>query len=168
VSPSRPKTPAANLLLSIGGLAGRLELGVAPEPFLAQVRARYGAFALPAAPTVDAGFSLRLRFETAPPPADMAAHVAKTEAHPLIVKATDKTITLTRWDFSVRLTARRSRGRIEWVGSGRCRMSPFSLDCILRVLWSVLLPREDALLVHSCGLRHAEIGVVFRLMRGLF
>ncbi|HEY2730551.1 MAG TPA: hypothetical protein VGK52_11460 [Polyangia bacterium] len=167
MSPSRPKTPAANLLLSIGGLAGRLELGGAPEPFLAQVRGRYGAFAMPAAPTVDAGFSLRLRFETAQPPADRAAHFAKAEAHPLTVKATDKTITIARWDLSVRLTAKRSRGRTEWVGTGRCRMSPFSLDCILRVIWSALLPREDALLVHSCGLRHAEVGVVFPGQSGL-
>ena len=36
-----------------------------------------------------------------------------------------------------------------------------NLQRLLRVIWSALLPREDALLVHSCGLRHAEIGVVF-------
>jgi hypothetical protein len=150
-----------NLVLSIGGIAGRLELGPAPEPFLAQVRERYAAFTMPAAPDLDVGFSLRLRFESVPPPVDLAAHLAFAEAHPLTVKATAKTITISRWDISVRLAAKRARGRVRWVGSGRCKMSPFALDCVLRALWSVLLPREDALLVHSCGLRHAEIGVVF-------
>jgi hypothetical protein len=161
------ENPTTNLLLSIGGIVGRLKLGAAPDPFLAQVRERYGAFNMPAAPDVDAGFSLRLRFESAPPPADIDAHHAKVQAHPLTVKATDKTITIARWDLAVRLTAKRSRGRTEWVGTGRCRMSPFSLDCILRVIWSALLPREDALLVHSCGLRHAEVGVVFPGQSGL-
>jgi hypothetical protein len=156
-----------DLLLSIGGIAGRLELGAAPAPFLAQVRARYGAFTMPAAPIVAAGFSLRLRFESVPPPADPAAHFANTEAHPFTVKATDKAITITRWDLSVRLTANRAGARTHWLGTGRCRMSPYSLDCILRAIWSVLLPREDALLVHSCGLRHAEIGVVFPGQSGL-
>ena len=30
-----------------------------------------------------------------------------------------------------------------------------------------MLPREDALLVHSCGLRHAEVGDVFPGESGL-
>jgi hypothetical protein len=156
-----------HLVVSIGGLAGGLELGPAPAPFLAQLRERYGAFTMPASPDVGVGFSLRLRFESVPPPADLDAHLAYTEAHPLSVKVTDKTITISRWDLQVRLAARRVGGRVRWVGAGRCRMSPFSLDCVLRVIWSVLLPREDALLVHSCGLRHAEIGVVFPGPSGL-
>jgi hypothetical protein len=150
-----------DLVVSIGGIAGRLELGPAPETFLAQVRERYAAFTMPAAPGVDVGFSLRLRFDSVPPPVDRAAHIAFAEAHPLTVKATAKTITISRWDIEVRLTAQRARGRVRWVGRGHCKMSPYALDCVLRAVWSVLLPREDALLVHSCGLRHAEIGVVF-------
>jgi hypothetical protein len=161
------RAPTTNLLISIGGIAGRLALGEVPDLFLQQVRSRYGAFAMPVAPDVAAGFSLRLRFEPTPLVADRAAHTANTRAHPLVVKATDKTITITRWDISVRLTAKRTRGRTEWVGAGRCAMNPFSLDCVLRVIWSVLLPREDAMLVHSCGLRHAEIGVVFPGQSGL-
>jgi hypothetical protein len=148
------------LVLSIGGVAGRLELERAPAPFLAQVRERYGAFTMPAAPDLDVGFSLRLGFTSPPAPTD-DVHVARTKQRPLTVKVTEKTISISRWDLSVRLTATRARGRVRWVGAGRCELSPFSLDCVLRVIWSVLLPREDALLVHSCGLRHAEIGVVF-------
>jgi hypothetical protein len=40
-------------------------------------------------------------------------------------------------------------------------MSPFAVDCLLRVVWSTLLPRVGGMLIHGCGLRHAEIGVVF-------
>jgi hypothetical protein len=149
-----------NLVISIGGIAGRLELGPAPEPFLAQVRERYAAFTMPAAPDLEAGFALRMRFDSVPP-ADWDTQVARISAHPLTVKATAKTITISRWDIKVRLRATRARGRLRWIGTGRCKMSPYALDCVLRVVWSVLLPREDALLVHSCGLRHAEIGVVF-------
>jgi hypothetical protein len=158
----RPKTSTkTEVLLSIGGITGRLEVSGAPEVFLAQVRERYRAFLMPASPAVAAGFTLRLRFESAPPPVDLAAHYARTQAHPLTVKATDKALSISRWDLAVRLAARRARGRTVWVGAGRVRMSPISLDAALRVIWSALLPREDALLVHSCGLRHAAIGVVF-------
>jgi hypothetical protein len=156
-------------LLSIGGLAGRVVLGAAPEPFITQARARYGAFTMPPSPDVAAGFSLRLTLEPSPPvaPAGLAAHLAHTQAHPLTVKATDKSISIKRWDIDVRLRAKRVGRRTQWVGSGRCATNPFSLDAVLRVVWSVLLPREDALLVHSCGLRHAEIGVVFPGRSGL-
>jgi hypothetical protein len=161
--------PSKDLLLSIGGLAGRVALGAAPEPFLNQARARYAAFTMPPSPDVQAGFALKLSFEPSPPvaPADIARHVAHSLANPLTVKATDKTITIARWDIRVRLTARKVGRRTEWIGSGTCGMNPFSLDCVLRVLWSVLLPREDALLVHACGLRHAEVGVVFPGASGL-
>jgi hypothetical protein len=155
------RTNSTELLISIGGIAGRVQLGAAPEPFLAQARARYGAFTMPPSPDVSTGFTLRLAL----PPTPSAPPDAK--AHPLTVKATDAAISIKRWDIDVRLRARRVGRRTEWVGSGRCDMNPFSLDCVLRVVWSVLLPREDALLVHSCGLRHAEIGVVFPGRSGL-
>jgi hypothetical protein len=157
----KTKTPTTNLLLSIGGLAGRLEVSGAPEPFVTQLQERYGAFTMPAAPHVVVGFSLKLRFESWPPPKDLDAHYAYAMANPLAVKATDKTVAIKRWDLDVRLRAARVRGRTEWRGTGRVRMSPFSLDAALRAIWSALLPLEDALLVHSCGLRHAEVGVVF-------
>jgi hypothetical protein len=167
------KTPPPEFLLSIGGLAGQLSFGgAAPEPFLAQVRERYGAFTMPSAPHVQRGFSLRLDFEPALPPwgpgdPRAAAHLETIEAHPLKVTATDTTIKIDRWDLHVRLTAKKREGRVEWSGSGRCRMNPYALDCLLRVIWSVLLPREGGLLVHSCGLRHAEVGVVFPGESGL-
>jgi hypothetical protein len=149
----------SELVLSIGGIAGRLSIAGAPQPFLAQVRARYDAFTMPNTPGVEHRFVLALDFQPARAPGrgpnpDIARH-------PLTVTVGPNAISVKRWDLDVRLTARTRAGRRTWTGAGRCRMSPFALDCLLRVLWSELLPREDGALIHSCGLRHAEIGVVF-------
>jgi hypothetical protein len=161
-------TRSFELLLSIGGLAGRVLLVGAPAAFVDQVKVRYAAFTLPTSPLVEARFSLRLAFEPSAVPVSpdaIAARQAYTQAHQLTVNGTDKTLRIERWDLSARLGAKASRTRggrrTVWTGSGRCEMNPFSLDSLLRVIWSALLPREDAMLVHSCGLRHAEIGVVF-------
>jgi hypothetical protein len=148
------RSPKTSFLMSIGGIAGRLEFGAAPAIFIDQARTRYGAFLMPDSPEVAAGLSLRLRFVP-------VSLVVDAEANPLTVKATDKTITIKRWDIDVRFAAKRTRGKVEWTGAGSCAMSPYALDCVLRVIWSVLLPREDAMLIHSCGLRHAEVAVVF-------
>jgi hypothetical protein len=147
------------LMLSIGGIVGHLELVGAPAVFMEQLRARYGAFEMPAAAAVDRGFSLRLNFQSALPPGKRGAGLSE---RPLTVTASDREIVIDRWDLNVRMTAAPGRKRLPtFRGEGRCALTPFALDCILRVIWSTLLPRVDGLLIHSCGLRHAEIGVVF-------
>jgi hypothetical protein len=166
------KTPAVELLLSIGGIAGRVVLEGAPGAFIDQVKSRYAAFLLPSSPLIDVGFSVRLSLE---PPArvpvtakERAARLATIDAKKLTVSATDKSLRFERWDLGARLTAKpAARRRVQWVGKGHCGMNPYSLDCVLRVIFSVLLPREGGLLVHSCGLRHEEIGVVFPGASGL-
>lgn len=154
-------TAPPELLLSIGGLVGHVELRGAQPVFLEQLRARYGAFELPASARVERDFSLRLTFAPSAAPGP-AGRLAETEAHPLRVSATGRTIAAERWDFRVRLTGRAGRGgRVGYRGDGRCEMSPFALDCVLRVLYATLLPRMGGMLIHGCGLRHAAIGVVF-------
>jgi hypothetical protein len=146
------RAPSTELLLSIGGLAGRVVLGAAPQPFISQARARYGAFTMPASPDVATGFSLRLALEPSPPvaPAGVAAHLADTQARPLTVKATDKSITTTRWDLTC--AAGQARGRRPSGWHGPLRHEPVrSMRAARRVVGAV--SREDALLVHSCGLR---------------
>jgi hypothetical protein len=157
------------LVLSVGGLAGRFTLAAAPGPFLRDLRARYGAFLMPPGPNVATGVSLALRFVSAaaPTPRARAASAAAVAARPLTVKVTATSLSISRWDVKVKLVAKRARGRTTWSGSGTCALSPFALDCVLRVIWASLLPREGALLVHSCGLRHAEVGVVFPGESGL-
>jgi hypothetical protein len=156
-----PHTPH-QLMLSIGGLVGHLELRGAQPVFLEQLRARYGAFEMPAAARVERDFSLCLTFDPAAAPGPAARRLAKTEANPLEVVARARAIVAERWDFKVRLSGRSGRGgRVSYRGEGRCEMSPFALDCVLRVLYATLLPRVGGMLIHGCGLRHAAIGVVF-------
>jgi hypothetical protein len=149
------------LTLSIGGLVGHLELVGAPDVFVSQLRARYGAFEMPSAPRVDRGFSLRLELTTSPPP--RSGRRAEAAARPLTVTASNRILKIDRWDLGVRLTGEavgRPR-RLSYRGNGRCEMNPFAVDCVLRVVWATLLPRLGGMLVHGCGLRHAEVGFVF-------
>jgi hypothetical protein len=161
----RPGTPPQRLRLSIGGLVGELELAGAPPVFWDQLRARYGAFELPPGGDVARDFTLRLKMVSTPPPTSPAVlerRYARTRAHRLRVEAAPRRIAASRWDFDVRLAGRRDRsGRVVYRGDGRCDMSPFAIDCILRVIFSTLLPRAGGLLIHGCGLRHAAVGVIF-------
>jgi hypothetical protein len=148
------------LVLSIGAVVGHIGFRGAPEPFMAQARARYDAFRLPAEPGVARAFSIELDFEPAKP-ARPGGRAPEQRSRPLTVAMKAGVIEIDRWDFSIRLVRAPGRGRARWVGQGRCELNPFAVDAVLRVLWSVLLPHEDGALVHACGLRHAEIGVVF-------
>ncbi|HVV17156.1 MAG TPA: hypothetical protein VHH90_08130 [Polyangia bacterium] len=156
------------LLLSIGGLVGQLDLAGAPDLFWDQLRARYGAFTLPAAAEVTRDFVVRLDMLPVPLPGSRAAierRYAQTEAHPLSVDAAGRKLAAHRWDFDVRLTGRAGRarqaGRPLYRGQGRCEMSPFAVDTLLRVIFATLLPRAGGMLIHACGLRHAAVGVIF-------
>jgi hypothetical protein len=150
------------LMLSIGGLVGYVELRGAQPVFLEQLRARYGAFEMPPAAGVERDFTLTLTFEPSAAPGPAARRLAQTEAQPLKVMARGRAIAAERWDFAIRVVARAGRdGRVSYRGEGRCEMSPFALDCVLRVLYATLLPRLGGMLIHGCGLRHAAIGVVF-------
>jgi hypothetical protein len=161
MSPRSPKRPREELLLSIGGVVAHLELIGAQPLFMEQLRARYGAFEMPAAPWVAKDFSLRLTLESAAPPGDPNRR-AIIDAHPLAVNAAGRTITAERWDFAVKLTTESGRGsHVSYRGSGRCEMNPFAVDCMLRVLYATILPRVGGMLIHGCALRHAEVGVVF-------
>ena len=158
---------STKLTLSIGGIVGYLEIEGAQAVFLEQVRARYGAFILPTSGRGASDFSLRLKLDAIAAPGSSASkRLAETEAHPLKVTASGRSIAAERWDFRARLQGRSaprsvpSRGVI-YQGEGRCEASPFALDCLLRVVYATLLPRVGGMLIHGCGLRHAAIGVIF-------
>ena len=154
------------LSLSIGGIVGCLEIEGAQAIFLEQVRARYGAFILPSSPGGASDFSLRLKLDPIAAPGAASKRLAETEAHPLKVTASGRSIAAERWDFQARLQARSAprstpkRG-VSYQGEARCEASPFALDCLLRVVYATLLPRLGGMLIHGCGLRHAAIGVIF-------
>jgi len=153
------------MLLSIGGLVGELEVAGALPVFLDQLHARYGAFELPATSRLERDFVVRLDMVAVRVPTSKAAiqrRFAESEAHPLTVNASGRRLAATRWDFDVQLAGRAGRGgRVTYHGAGRCEMSPFAIDCVLRVIYATLLPRVGGLLIHGCGLRHAAVGVVF-------
>jgi hypothetical protein len=162
VSARPTKAAKDELLLAIGGVVAHLELENAQPTFLEQLHARYGAFEMPIAPGVERDISLRITLTSAVPPR-AAGRWAESEDHPLSVTATGRTIAAGRWDFSLKATAEGGgrRPRVGYRGSARCEMNPYSVDCMLRVLYSTILPRVGGMLIHSCGLRHAEVGVVF-------
>ena len=149
------------LSFAIGGLVAHLELEGAHPTFIEQLHARYGAFEMPPAPWVERDLSLRLTLVSAPPPLGNG-RATEMEAHPLAVTAAARSITTDRWDFSVKVTAEGGRGeRVKFRGSGTCELNPLSVDCLLRTLYATILPRMGGMLIHGCGLRHAEIGVIF-------
>jgi hypothetical protein len=159
------RSPAHQLLLSIGGLVGQVDLTGAPDVFWEQLRARYGAFQLPPSAQVARDFVVKLEMVSVPLPTSRAAierRYAETEAHPLTVAADGRKLAATRWDFDVVLTGRAGGdGRTVYGGDGRCEMSPFAVDTVLRVVFATLLPRAGGMLIHACGLRHAAVGVIF-------
>jgi hypothetical protein len=144
------------LLLSIGGLVGRLALGSAPPAFLAQLRERYDAFSLPRSPAVEHIFTIDLRFRSARPAPD---RWRKASSHPLVVRSDDKAVEIDRWDFTATLHRKGRPGGI-FAGQATCELNPFAFDSLLRVLWSIFLPRAGGALFHACGLRHGHLGVL--------
>jgi hypothetical protein len=157
-SDRRNATKPETLMLAIGGVVGQIDVVGAPFVFIAQLRERYGAFEMPASKGVTRDFTVTLQMTSAPAPGKRK--VRNIETHPLEVTATAREIRMSRWDCDVSVS-REGRGRGPFRGQGTCALNPYTFDCVLRVLWSTLLPRVGGLLVHSCGLRHAEIGVVF-------
>jgi hypothetical protein len=147
-------------MLSIGGVVGHLEMVGAPSVFVAQLRARYRAFEMPVTPGVVRAFSLRLKFVSVARTSKDGAGRDGWVQTPLAVSAAGREIRIERWDLSVALRSTRSRaGRYR--GQGRCELNPYSLDCILRVVWATLLARVGGVMIHGCGFRHDEFGFVF-------
>src|SRR5262245_4043854 len=102
MSPRSPSQRRDEILLSIGGVVAHLELLGAQPVFMEQLRARYGAFELPAAPRIARDFSLRLTLESAAPPG-VAGRRPTPQTHPLVVSATGVKIAAERWDFAIKL-----------------------------------------------------------------
>lgn len=156
-----PREPSTcELLISIGGLVGHLELGRAPGRFVEQLLERYGPYLVPAAAWVERGFSLRMSFTAATLPVAAEARAHEVSKGPLRVDEGERALRITRWDFSARLTQGGSGGA--WRGEASCQMNPFAFDSLLRVLWATLLPQLGGALLHSCALRSEDgAGLIF-------
>jgi hypothetical protein len=158
------RSPATEVLLSIGGIVGHLVLRAAPQTFVAQLMERYGPYAIPAAPWVRRTFSLEVRFTAAVPVEDPEVRASEVAGRPLRVEESPELLRITRWDFAAMLTARaggRGAAGIAFEGGASCQMNPFAFDSLLRVLWAVFLPRAGGALFHACAFRIGEDGVIF-------
>jgi len=78
---------SSELMLSIGGVVGHIELLGAPPLFIAQMRARYRAFEMPVAPGVARDVSLRLEFVSAASASKGRGERPVWEEAPLVVSA---------------------------------------------------------------------------------
>lgn len=161
---------ATALLLSIGGVVGRFELGQAPAPLISQLRERYHPYSIPPAAWVGGDFRLRVTFQAAAAGVDGNVRAGEVAAHPLRIEESDDEIRIGRWDFRARLVQVAApvgeRGkpapdsRKIWSGGGSCQMNPFAFDSLLRVMWAIFLPRAGGALFHACALRLGDAGVI--------
>jgi hypothetical protein len=136
------------MYVHVGGVTGSFQLEGAGPSLMQQILARLGAYASPkAAPFPASTFSLRVVFEGGlEPPRSSGGGVVRP-----VVTASATRLTIERWDFQATL-ARTGPDGI-WEGSATCRDTPYDFESLLRVIWSLLLPRADAALVHACGVR---------------
>jgi hypothetical protein len=130
------------LRVSIGGVVGQLRLRRVPAALMARIRKQYAAFTLPGSPRVHCAFSLTVTFTMgARPPADRQP----------VVRSTSDEIDVWRSDFSAALTAGATAD--PWTGVGECQATAVALEALLRIVWSVFLPRHEAVLFHACAFR---------------
>jgi hypothetical protein len=144
------QTAHPEFLLSIAGITGHLTLNLG-ESLVTELRNRYDDFLIPPAPWVSREFSLRLTGREMPP--------QPAGDKPPVVHSNDREIGIGRWDFEARLES--GGAGLPWTGTATIRESVYSIDTLLRILWSILLRRAGGGLFHACGLRAGEDGVLF-------
>ncbi len=140
--------------LSIGPVTGKITLQGASFLFIEAALLRYAAFLVK--PSMHGpSFHLQLQVRDV---ADVQAPPSSPSFAPALTALASAThASAQRWDFSFDLAAP-NRPTLPWTGNGFCAQSPYALDSLLRVLWSMFLPRVSAMLVHACGVIHPKHG----------
>jgi hypothetical protein len=136
------------MYVHVGGVTGSFQLECAGRSLMQQIRVRLGNYAsAEASPFPTPTFALRVVFRGGlEPPPSAGGGVIRPVVH-----ASATLITIDRWDFQATLA--RTGSDAVWAGSATCRDTPYDFESLLRVIWSLLLPREGAALVHACGVR---------------
>ena len=158
--PAPEKGADFELLLSIGGVVGHVVLEGPAAPFAKAVEQRFAAFCLPNSAQVNRVFSLRLRCESEAQsgnPHSVGAGEAIPQA--LRVDAAGNGVRIERGDFAATLNRPvQSAGPSE--GRGRTRETLWAFESLMRVLWSIYLPRAGGVLMHACGLQTSGCGIL--------
>jgi hypothetical protein len=141
------------LLISIGGVVGHLLVSGPAATLVADLRQRYAAFCLPCSPKVERHFTLRIVLQGRP-----AAIDPERSAEPPRLQTQADRIEIERLDFHAALE--RQAGRGSFAGSATCQANPVAFESLLRVLWSVFLPRHGGALFHACGFRTDGRGIL--------
>lgn len=139
------------LMLSIGGVTGHLRIEGLPRALATDLARRYAAFALPCSPAIEPTFSLRVGLRPRPSTA------AIPDAPPRLATSNDR-VEIERLDLRAVLT--RGKGSAVFHGTAHCQATHVALESLLRLLWSVFLPRAGGALFHACGFRHDGRGVL--------
>lgn len=149
------------ILLSIGGVIGRIDFIGMPSEFAHNLRDRYDPWCLPASPLVRETFLLQVNLQAiATDPESLQARREKPLHHPLVVVDTDTAIELDRWDLHARLDRASPRERHLWSGTATCEADVVNFDALIRILWSILLPRASGALFHACAVRVGQTSLL--------
>jgi hypothetical protein len=147
------KSQSTELLVSIGGVVGHLSLTGAPAALLSDLQRRYAAFCLPCSPNVERTFSLRIALQGRPHRID-----PERSAEPPQLRTRADRVEIERLDFHATLDQK--PGTQIFAGRGTCQANPVAFESLLRVLWSVFLPRRGGALFHACGFRSEGLGLL--------
>jgi hypothetical protein len=137
-------TPRRELFVSIGGLVGRLSLEHPTDELMGDLAHRYQGFLLPGPPEVEPAFSLLVSLQAQRVLPGWPDDVVRAD-----VRTTATAIAIERWDFQARLERAGEGG--PFVGAARCQARWVAIESLLRVSWSVLLPRAGGGLFHGCS-----------------
>ncbi|HEY0713265.1 MAG TPA: hypothetical protein VGF45_11370 [Polyangia bacterium] len=155
---------STSLVISLGDLSARLQMGPVAPAFLDQLHARYAAFFVPPDVFVQPTMTIDLELVAGP---NASAREQQMQERPLAVRSiTDRVshherlerLEIDRWDLGATLTRTDDDG---FRGHAWCEQNPHSFDTLLRVIWSVLLPHAGGALLHACGVRSEGTGLVF-------
>ena len=136
--------PRRELFVSIGDLVGRLSLDHPTDELMSDLARRYAGFLLPRPPDVEPAFSLLVTLQG--PRVRLAWPDDGVRAE---VRTTPTVIEMERWDFQARLECTGHGG--PFVGAARCQARSVAIESLLRVTWSILLPRAGGGLFHGCA-----------------
>lgn len=154
--PPLSRKDAHEFALSMGSEVCRIVVRGGPGAFLDQLLCRYDPWMIPASPLLREGLLLNVTFVSAQPTSPAGRDTLR---RPLHVQDDPDQMHASRWDFDLRLSRQPNPDK-GWVARAVCELNVLSFDSMLRVAWSLILPRLGGFLVHACAVRAGESAVL--------